>query len=88
MNLKNFRMKFGFEPKLHYYEGEYVLNRLNNKEITNSKIWGLVEKLTHLAYPSYEDQFDKMWDSFYMPLRRSGHIRYSDNQGAEASQEA
>ena len=74
MNLKDFRLKFGFEPKLHYYEGEYFLNRLNAKEIKNSKIWGLVRKLTNLAHPSYEDQFDTLWKSFYLPLRRSGKI--------------
>lgn len=74
MNLKDYRTKFGFEPKLHFYEAEYFLGGMARKEANSDEIHGLVRKITGLAVPSYVDKFDRKWDSFYLPLRRSGKI--------------
>ncbi|MFH1200452.1 MAG: hypothetical protein V1708_05270 [Candidatus Micrarchaeota archaeon] len=74
MDLKCFRTKFGFEPRLHYYEAEHYLGGNTSQAINCGEIHGLVGKITALAFPTFEDEFDKRWDSFYLPLRRSGKI--------------
>ena len=65
---------FKIKPKVHFYELKYYLdeNRLNPLTIENSAIYNLVKNLTDKVYCSFEDKYDKRWEDFYLPLKRSG----------------
>lgn len=64
INLSNFK------PKLCSEDIEYYLHGFNERQIENNEVYALVEELTGLAYPTYEDQYDKRWEYFYIPIRR------------------
>lgn len=51
---------------------EYYLydNNLREMIIENDEIYDLIEKITNFAYPTNEDQYDKRWRYFYLPLLR------------------
>ncbi len=68
--------KIKFEPKLKYYEIEYLAGHttLGEKEIKNTGAYSLVKKLTSKAIPTYKDKFDKKWLYFYLPIKRSGYL--------------
>ena len=68
--------KIKFEPKLKYYEIEYLVGHttFGEKEIKNTQAYNLVKKLTSKVLPTYEDKFDKKWFYFYLPLKRSGYL--------------
>ncbi len=61
-----------FKPKLHSYELEYYLRGFDEKHVESTKVYELAERLTSLAHPSYEDQYDRRWEYFYLPVKRSG----------------
>ena len=60
-----------FEGKLKFYEVEYYV-RDKDLSFNNRNLYNLIKKLTGLAYPDKEDKFEKRWDYFYLPLKRSG----------------
>ncbi len=60
-----------FKPKVHSDDIEYYLNESSERQVENDKVYILVENLTNLAYPTYEDQFDKRWEYFYIPIKRN-----------------
>lgn len=60
-----------FKPKLHSDDIEYYLHDFDEMQVENDKVYALAERLTNLAHPTYEDQFDKRWEYFYIPIRRS-----------------
>ena len=62
-----------FKPKLSFYELEYLTEtRVGEKEIKSDSVYNLVEKLTGIAAPTKKTKFDTIWESFYLPVRRSG----------------
>lgn len=63
-----------FEPKIHYDDIEYYLNSLEERQVDNDKVYILVEELTNMAHPTYEDHVDKRWEYFYVPVRRNRKI--------------
>lgn len=67
-------MKLAFKPKISYPEIEYCLDKFQERLIENTKIYALVEKLTNQAFPTHEDKYDKRWEYFYLPVRRSGKV--------------
>ncbi len=64
MNYHNFR------PKLNFDNLKFYLYEFEERQIENDEIYELTKKLTDLAYPSYEDQYDKRWSYFYLPIKR------------------
>lgn len=66
----NISIRTRFKPKLHYEDIEYFLKYLEEVQIENDEIYGLLEKLTDIAYPTTEDQYDKRWEYFYVPIER------------------
>ena len=71
------QQKIKFKPKLHYSELIYYLESTIGRleiDLPNSEIYKLVKKITALAWPSYEDEFDKRWCGFYLPLKRAGRL--------------
>lgn len=64
-------ISLNFRPKLHYDDIEYHLHGLDERQVENDKVYSLVEELTSLAHPTYEDKFDKRWEYFYVPVRRN-----------------
>jgi len=66
--------KIKFEPKLKYYEIEYLVEHttFKEKEIKNTQVYNLIKKLISKASPTYKDKFDKKWFYFYLPIKRSG----------------
>lgn len=60
-------------PKINFYEAEYYLKNqsLNPRLIENSTIYNLVKKLTDRTHPSSKDKYEKRWEDFYLPLKRS-----------------
>ncbi|MEE8179895.1 MAG: hypothetical protein V3T89_02130 [bacterium] len=69
------RMK-NFKPRINFYEAEYYLQRplLETKLIKSSKIYELLKRLTGEAFPSRKDKFEKVWENFYLPVKRSGKL--------------
>lgn len=65
-----------FKPRINFYEAEYYLRRppLETKLIESSEIYKLVGRLTSKAFPSREDKFEKAWENFYLPVKRSGKL--------------
>lgn len=63
-----------FKPKLHSYELEYYLHGqgFDEKQVESTEVYELAEKLAGLAHPTHEDEYDRRWEYFYLPLRRSG----------------
>lgn len=63
-------------PKLSDYELEYLVGRaaLGEKKIENTVLYNLIKKLTDKAFPTYEDEYDKRWHFFYVPLKRGGRL--------------
>lgn len=59
-----------FKPKLHYDDIEYYLKRSGEVQIENDEIYALLEELTDLAYPTKEDEYDKRWEYFYVPIKK------------------
>jgi len=59
-----------FKPKLLSDDLEYHFNNLDEIQIENDKVYKLAEKLTDLAYPTCEDQYDKRWEYFYISIKR------------------
>jgi len=57
-----------FKSKIRYDEIIYYLKYFKEIKIENDEIFLLVEELTNLAYPTYEDQYDKRWSYFYIPV--------------------
>lgn len=66
--------KLAFKPKIRYYELEYYLDKFKEKEVKNTRIYELVKTLVNKAEPSHRDRYDKRWDGFYLPLKRSGRL--------------
>lgn len=67
-------MKLPFKPKISFAEIDYYLDGFREKLIENNQIYRLVEELINQAFPSYEDEYDKKWEYFYLPVRRSGKV--------------
>jgi hypothetical protein len=65
-------MKIDFDPKLSLYDLEYYLNKNHERLIENNRIHCLALMLANKAFPSYQDKFDRRWENFYLPVRRSG----------------
>jgi hypothetical protein len=63
-----------FRPKLSNENVEYHLHGHDNISIENDGIYALIEKLVDTAYPTYEDKYDKRWESFYIPIKRNRKI--------------
>ena len=63
-----------FKPKLDSDDLEYYLSRIDERQVENDKVYILIEELTNLAYPTYEDQYDKRWEYFYIPIKRNRKI--------------
>lgn len=73
---KTKRNKINFNPKIRYYELEYLAGSsfTNEKEIRNNFIYNIIKRLSNKAFPSYEDKYDKKWFYFYIPLKRAGKL--------------
>lgn len=63
-----------FKPKVHSDDIEYYLHEFNERQVENDKVNTLLENLTNLAHPTYEDQYDKRWEYFYIPIKRNRKI--------------
>lgn len=63
-------MIIDFRPKLHSENIEYYLHSFNEVQIEDYRVFILAEELVSMAYPTYEDKFDKRWESFYLPVKR------------------
>jgi len=58
-----------------YYDLNYLLeNGLGEKAIQNTQLYDLVRKLSRMAFPTYEDKYDKRWECFYVSVMRSRHL--------------
>ncbi len=62
------------EPQITFAELEYYLDRFSERQIENTEIYNLTKRLADGALPSYQDEFDKRWESFYLPVRRKGKL--------------
>ncbi len=62
------------EPHITFAELEYYLDRFSERQIENTEIYNLTKRLADGALPSYQDKFDKRWESFYLPVRRKGKV--------------
>jgi hypothetical protein len=60
-----------FRPKLSNENVEYHLYGQGNIDIEDDNIYNLTEKLVNIAYPTYEDKYDKRWEYFYVPIKRN-----------------
>ncbi len=58
------------KPKINRSDIEFYLNDSSEKQIENNEVYRLIEKITDLAYPTNEDQYDKRWEYFYLPIKR------------------
>jgi hypothetical protein len=63
-----------FHPQLDFEDIEYLLSESQDISIENDELYGLINKLTDSAYPSYEDGFDNRWENFYFPIIRDDQI--------------
>lgn len=63
-----------FRPKLNNEKVEYHLYGHDNISIENDDIYALIEYLVDTAYPTHEDKYDKRWEYFYIPVKRSRRI--------------
>lgn len=63
-----------FEPEITFAELEYYLDRFSEKQIENTEVYKLTKKLADEALPNYQDEFDKRWENFYLPVRRKGKV--------------
>lgn len=63
--------KIDFKPKIRFDKLQYYLNYFREIQIENNEVYVLVEKLIQSAYPTYEDQYDKRWEYFYIPIKRN-----------------
>lgn len=72
MNIYNIaNLSIRFKPKLHYDDIECYLHGFEERQVESDKVYALVEELTNLAHPTYEDHIDKRWEYFYVPVRRN-----------------
>ncbi len=69
-----FTKSASIEPQITFAELEYYLDRFSEKQIENTEIYNLTKRLADGALQSYQDKFDKRWESFYMPVRRKGKV--------------
>ncbi len=67
-------MKTTLTPQITFAELEYYIDRFSEKQIENTLIYKLTKRLTDEELPSYQDKFDKRWESFYLPVRRRGKV--------------
>jgi len=63
-----------FKPRLHYDDVEYYLHSFDERQIESNKVYMLTKEIINLAYPTYEDSFDKRWEYFYIPIKRDRKI--------------
>ncbi len=61
-------------PQITYNELEYYIGRSNERQIENTETYNMVKALTDEAFPSYQDEYDKRWEGFYLPVKRRGRI--------------
>lgn len=68
--------KTKIKPRIKFYEAEYYLkdNSLNPRIIENLEVYNLVKELTNKAYFSSRDKYEKYWEGFYLPLKRTGKV--------------
>ncbi len=62
------------KPQITYVELEYYIDISNEKHIENTETYNLAEALTDEAFPSYQDEYDKRWEGFYLPVKRRGRV--------------
>jgi len=60
-----------FKPKLNHSELEY---RLRNREIEihDDGLYALVNKLVSMAVPTHQDESERRWEYFLIPVKRNG----------------
>lgn len=63
-----------FKPKLSSDNIEYYIHGFDERQIENDEVYMLVKDLVDLAYPTYENEFDKRWEYFYIPIKRNRKI--------------
>ncbi len=64
-------LKKSFKPAINFFELEYFLEG-KDVNIHSNSLFKLANKLTNSAYPSHKDKFEKRWEYFYLPSKRSG----------------
>lgn len=65
----------GFEPKYNYSQLQYdILESHESKKIQDSRLYRAIVKLTEKAYPTQENEYEKRWIDFYLPLKRRGYL--------------
>jgi hypothetical protein len=85
----NTQRSVSFKPRIFYSDIEYMFEYWNFREIgiENDDIYAMTRTLTSLAEPTSEDQYDKRWEYFYLPVKRNGRlvclpfgiVKYKDN---------
>lgn len=60
------------KPRINFYELEYCLGNSNEKLVESTAIYQQVKKLTAMAFPTHQDQYDKRWEGFYLLVKRDG----------------
>ena len=58
-------------PKLSNEIVEYRLHGHDNICVEDDNVYILIEKLVNIAYPTFEDKYDKRWEYFYLPIKRN-----------------
>lgn len=63
-----------FKPQIIFDELDYYIDKFNEKQIENTGIYELVKKLTCEVLPCYQDEFDKRWENFCLPVKRRAKV--------------
>lgn len=63
-----------YRPAVNSNELEYHLHEFDEVLVENDKVFEIIEELVSLAHPTYEDEFDKRWEYFYIPINRNKKI--------------
>lgn len=63
-----------FVPEFNFYGLEYLVRNKREKELKNREVYTLVQKLTEKIEPSLKTEYEKRWEYFFLPVKRSGRL--------------
>ncbi len=65
---------YNFEPKYNFSQLEQNLPQGFEEKIQDGRLYKAVKRLTDKVYPSEENNYEKKWFDFYLPLKRRGYF--------------
>ena len=68
-----FQRQYDFRPALHLLDALALFGDME-RQFHNDDLYALAKRLTKMANPSDQNEYDKRWFSFHVPLRRDGRV--------------